>query len=165
MFSGIDRYRLSGMLLRIHTLRSAVATGLSVWLAVLACLMGCTLPSLASASSGKDPSAHENSAAQNSPDLMVGMENCPHHHLGRSAPAKPNDGKPVRGGGMSCCPVEVTVASKPDITKPGIAPAQYFVLLTNVDLVMTRFYRAAENIPLVPRCGRDTLLATQLLRV
>jgi hypothetical protein len=96
---------------------------------------------------------------------MAGMENCPHHHLGGSSPVKPNDGKPVHGGGMSCCPVEVTVASKPDITKARITLAQDFVLLSNVDLVTTRFYHAAENVPLVAHGGRDILLATELLRI
>jgi hypothetical protein len=153
------------MRLPIHTLRSAVAAGLSVWLAVLACLVGCTLPSLASAGSGNAFSAHENSAKQDSPDLMAGMENCPHHHLGGNAPAKPNDGKPVRGGNMSCCPVEVTVTSKPDISKLGITLAQDFVLLANVDRVTTRFHHAVESVPFVLHDGRDTLLKTHLLRI
>jgi hypothetical protein len=165
LFSGIDRYTLSEMLLRIHTLRRAVAAGLSVWLAVLACLMGCTLPSLTHAGSGTGPTAHENSAEPHSSDLMAGMENCPHHHLGGSAPLKPNDGKPVRGDGMSCCPVEVTVAAKPEISKARIILAQDFVSLSKVDLVTIRFYRGAENVPLVPHGGRDILLATQLLRI
>jgi len=153
------------MRLPIHTLRSAAAAGLSVWLAVLACLMGCTLPSLASAGSGNAFSAQANPAKQDSPDLMAGMENCPHHHFGESAPAKPNDGKPVRGDGMSCCPVEVTVAAKPEISKARIILAQDFVSLSKVDLVTIRFYRGAENVPLVPHGGRDILLATQLLRI
>jgi len=149
----------------IHTLRSAVAVGLLVWLAVLACLMGCTLPSLASTRSDKASSPQENPAEQKSPDLMADMENCPHHHFGGSAPAKPKDGKPAPGGDMSCCPVEVTVAPKPDIANLGIALEQDFVLLANVDLVTTRFYRPAETIPLVSHSGRDTLLETHLLRI
>jgi hypothetical protein len=153
------------MRLPIHTLRSTVAVGLSIWLAVLACLMGCTLPSLASSGSGNAFSAHENSAEQDSPDLMAGMENCPHHHFGESAPAKPNDGKPVRGGNISCCPVEVTVASKSDITKFAVTLAQGFVLLANVDLATTRFHHAVESVPSVLRDGRDTLLKTHLLRI
>jgi hypothetical protein len=165
LYWGSDGYTLSRMRLPIHTLRSAAAAGLSVWLAVLACLMGCTLPSLASAGSGNAFSAQANPAKQDSPDLMAGMENCPHHHFGRSAPAKRNDGKPVRGGNTSCCPVEVTVASKPDITKLGITLAQDFVLLANVDLVTTRFHYAVESVPFVLHDGRDTLLKTHLLRI
>ena len=149
----------------IGMLRSMLATGLSVWLAVLACLMGCTLPGLARARSGNASSANENSAKQNVPDLMADMENCPHHHFGGRAPAKPKDGKPARSGNMSCCPVEVTVRSKPDVAKLGIALAQSFVLLANVDLVIPRSYLAPESAPLVSHSGRDTLLETHLLRI
>jgi hypothetical protein len=148
----------------LHTLKSAVAAGLSVWLAVLACLMGCTLPSLASASSVKAPSAHQNSAEQNSTDLMAGMENCP-HHSGGNAPAKPNEPKPVRGGAMSCCPVEVTVTSKPDTVTLHVAPTSDFVLASDFTLATVRFFDSAEFVPPVWHSGRDTLLETQLLRI
>jgi hypothetical protein len=165
MFWRIDGYTLSDMHRPIDVLRSAVATGLSVWLAVLACLMGCTLPGLASAGSRKAASANENSAEQNSPDLMAGMEICPHHHFGGSAPAKPKDSKPAPGGHMSCCPLEVTVTPKPDIIKLRITLVQDFVLLANVELAATQFYHAAQSVPLVPHGGRDTLLETHLLRI
>jgi hypothetical protein len=125
--------------------------------------MGCALPGFASAHSSKASPVHENPAEQNSPDLMADMENCP-HHSGGSAPAKPKDGKPA-GGNMSCCPVEVTVASKPDIAKLGITVAQDFVLLANVDLVTTRFHHAVESVPFALHDGRDTLLKTHLLRI
>lgn len=98
-------------------------------------------------------------------DLMEGMENCPHHHFDGSAPAKPNGDKPVHGGNMPCCPVEVTVAAKPDIAKLGIALPRDFVLLTNADLVTTWVYHATECVPSVWHGGRDTLLATHLLRI
>ena len=165
MYWGIDRYTLSGMCLPIHTLRSAVAIGLSVWLAVVACLMGCTLPNLAGAGSGNAYSAHENLAKRDSPDLVADMENRPHHHFGGSAPANQKDGKPAHSGNMSCCPVEVTVASKPEIAKLGISLAQDFVLLANFDLVTTRFYRSAESDPIISYGGRETLLETHLLRI
>jgi hypothetical protein len=165
LYWGISGYTISGMRLQIHTLRSTVAVGLSVWLAVLACLMGCTLPGLASPRSSKASSVNENPAEQNSPDLMADMESCPHHHFGGSAPAKPKDGKPAGGGNMSCCPVEVTVAAKPDIAKLGITLAQDFVLLANTDLATTRFSHAAESVPHVSHRGRDTLLETHLLRI
>ena len=159
-------YTLSGMRLHIHTLRSAVAVGLSVWLAVLACFMGCALPSFASVSTGKHPSTLPNSAEQNSQDLMADMEGCPHHHQSDGgAPAKRNHGKPVRGGNMSCCPVEVTVASKPDVTKLGITVVQDFLSLANVQPVTTRFYHVVDSVPLVLHSGRVTLLGTHLLRI
>jgi hypothetical protein len=44
----IGGYKLSGMHLPFSTCRAVIATGTSLWMAVLACLMGCTVPILAS---------------------------------------------------------------------------------------------------------------------
>src|SRR5271155_44331 len=136
------------MRLRIHTFRAAVATGLSLWMAVLACLVGCTVPALANSGPSRTPSVvagpsfstapsfdtaltQENAADQNEAALMANMENCPHHSSGRSSgnvPAKQNGPTPVPGGRMSCCPVEITIASKPDIATQRIEVASDFVL-------------------------------------
>jgi hypothetical protein len=158
----------------IKTLRSALGAGLSLWLAVLACLMGCTLPSLANSgplsfsttnvSTTNPASLPANSAGSNQADLMAGMENCP-HHSGSNVPAKHDDRKPVRGGGMSCCPVEVTVASKPDIATLQISPARAFVLQSHFNLATVRFDHAVQFVPSVWHSGRDTLLETHLLRI
>jgi hypothetical protein len=153
----------------IKSLRSTLSAGLSLWLAVLACLMGCTLPSLPSSRplnvSTTNPSSRPaNSAESSQTDLMAGMENCP-HHSGGNAPAKHDDRKPVRGGGMSCCPVEVTVASKPNLTALQISFAHCFVLESHFSLPTVRFYHSAELVPSVWHSGRDTLLETHLLRI
>jgi hypothetical protein len=105
---------------------------------------------------------------------MAGMENCP-HHSGGNAPAKPGPAKPdptksnnpkrVPGGGMSCCPVEVTVASKPDKVRLEIAPAGNFVLAPDLRLAPIRFFHSVELVPPAWQSGRDTLLATPLLRI
>jgi len=160
----MDGYRLYGMRFRYHTFRAALAAGISLWMAVLACLMGCTLPSLANPGLVSASSIHENSAEQGQPDLMANMENCP-HHSGSNAPAKQNGGKPVRGGGMSCCPVEVTVASKPDTVIQRVAATRDFVLESGFSLMTIRFFHSMEIVPLFRHSGRDTLLETQLLRI
>lgn len=147
-----------------HTLRAVLATGVSLWMAVLACLMGCTVPILATPGATKAPTAHENSAEQNQPDLMADMPNCPHHSAG-NAPAKPNQSAPVRGGGMSCCPVEVTVTPKPAAVTLHIAPASDFVLASDFTLAIIRNFHSVEFVPPVWHSGRDTLLETQLLRI
>jgi hypothetical protein len=152
-----------------RTFRTAVATVISLWMAVLACLMGCTLPSLAnsgpvSVSATNPSSIPANSADESRTDLIAGMENCP-HHSGGNAPAKQNDHKPVRGGEMSCCPVEVTLASKPDIATLQISPARSFVLQSHFSLTTVGFYHAVEFVPSVWHSGRDTLLETHLLRI
>jgi hypothetical protein len=149
---------------RFHMFRAVVATGVSLWLAVLACLMGCTLPTLAGSDSANAPSIHEKSAEQSQPDLMAGMENCP-HHSGSNSPSKPRDGRPTHGGGMSCCPVEVTVASKPVTATLPIAPARDLVLNASFNLKAVRFFTFAEFVPPLQRSGRDTLLETHLLRI
>ena len=172
-----------------------MAAGLSLWLAALACLVGCTIPIIANAGSIHATTIHntrslrearsiqENSAEQDQPgepDLMAGMANCP-HHPGGNAPAKPgpaksaptgppgptksNDPKPVPGGGMSCCPVEVTVASKPDTVRLEIAPAGNFVLAPDLRLTIIRFFHSVEFVPPTWNSGRDTLLETHLLRI
>ena len=167
-----------------HAFRIAVAAGLSLWLAALACLVGCTIPIIANAGSIHATTIHntrsrhettsirENSAEQDQPgqpDLMAGMANCP-HHSGGNAPAKPdpiksNNPKRVPGGGMSCCPVEVTVASKPDTVRLEIAPARNFVLAPDLRLTTVRFFHSVEFVPPAWHNGRDTLLETHLLRI
>jgi hypothetical protein len=154
---------------RLQSFRAAVATVVSLWMAVLACVMGCTLPSLGNSgannpSSGNAAAVRANSGEQSQTDVMAGMKNCP-HHSGGNAPAKRNERKPVRGGGMSCCPVEVTVASKPERATLQISSARSFVLESHFSLLTVRFYHAAELVPSVWQSGRDTLLETHLLRV
>jgi hypothetical protein len=70
---------------------------------------------------------------------MANMENCP-HHSGSNGPAKHNNGKPVRGGSMSCCPVEATIASKPDTVIQVVAAAHDFVLESDFGLMTVRFF-------------------------
>jgi len=152
------------MRLRFPTFRAAVAAGLSVWMAVLACLIGCTVPILANSGSINPSSTHQDSTKQSQPDLMADMPDCP-HHSGGNAPAKQNDPKPVRGGGKSCCPVEVTVTSKPVAAKLQIAPAGDFVLAPDFSLATIRSFHSAEFVPPVWHSGRDTLLETGLLRI
>jgi hypothetical protein len=154
--------------------RAAIATLVYLWMAVLACLMGCTLPSLANsgplnvsktnASSLPANAREQNQADHGQPDLMADMENCPHHSAGNT-PAQHPDRKPVRGGGMSCCPVEVTLASKPDIATLQISPAHYFVLQPHFSLAHVRFRDSGEFVPSLWHSGRDTLLETHLLRI
>ena len=171
-----------------HAFRTAVAAGLSVWLAALACLVGCTMPVLANAGpvttyiqatraiadtrSGRQNSAGQDRSSQ--PDLMAGMANCP-HHSGGSVPSKEGSAKPgsskqdspkrVPGGGMSCCPVEVTVAAKPDTVRLEIAPAGGSPLARDLSLTPIRYFHAVEFVPPAWHSGRDTLLETHLLRI
>jgi hypothetical protein len=147
-----------------HTFRAAVAAGVSLWMAALACFIGCTLPNFANIPDlFKTRSIHENSARQSQPDLMANMENCPHHSASNAAPKQSNR-KPVRGG-MSCCPVEVTVASKPVTVVPRVTASHDFVLNADFSSMTVRFFHSMGFAPPLSRSGRDTLLETQLLRI
>jgi hypothetical protein len=152
------------MLSPLYSFRAVLAAGVSLWIAVLACLMGCTVPVLTSFGPNNPPLARESSAGRNQPDVMADMPNCPHHSRG-TVPAKSNGGKPVRSGVMSCCPVEVTVTSKPDTITLHIAPANDFVLASEFTLATIRLFHSAQFVQPVWHSGRDKLLETQLLRI
>src|SRR5271168_4599249 len=152
------------MYLPLQTFKSAIATVISLWMAVLACFMGCALPALANSGPIHTSSIQKSVDEHSQPGPMANMAGCP-HHSGGNAPEKPSDRKPVPTGGMSCCPLEVTVGPKANTATLGITLAQAFVLVSNFNLVTVRFYRSVEIIPAVWHTGRDTLLETHLLRV
>jgi hypothetical protein len=138
-----------------HIMKAGMATVVSLWMAVLACALGCqqqTFPTIADASAG-----------QSQLRLMINMENC--HHSGGPSPAQPKDGKPNSNNGVSCCPLEVTLIQKWDTTALGIALAHDFVPSSDFDLLVPRFSEPVEFAPPILRSGRDTLLQTHLLRI
>jgi hypothetical protein len=151
-----------------HTLKAAMATIISLWMAVLACFMGRALPALANSGSIHSlfhaDSIQKNVAEESQPGPIADMESCPHHSGGK-VPGKPSDREPVPGGRMSCCPLEITVAPKWDMATLEIVPARDLVLASHFDLVTVRFYSSVELVPSVWHSGRDTLLQTRLLRV
>ena len=131
-----------------HTFKVWMSTFISLWVAVLACFMGCALPVLAD---------------QHHPGPMANMDCC---HSGGKSPEKPTNGKSAPNQhGMSCCPLEVTVASKLDAATTAIAPPQYFVLASNLILATVQLHYSLELVPIVWHSGRDTLLETRLLRI
>jgi hypothetical protein len=146
-----------------HTFKSGMATVISLWMAILACFMGCTQPALANSGSINASSMQENLADQSQSGPMASRENC--HHSGGNSPVEPNDGKPVPVGGISCCPLEVRVTPKLDTATLGIAPTRDFVLASNFNLVTIRFYYSVVFVLSVWHSGRDTLLETHLLRI
>src|SRR5277367_387357 len=103
------------MRLTLHTFKGWLATIISLWMAVLACLMGCTLPALADSHASHVSAIAKSEAGtiaespagspakRGEPEPMADMECC--HHSGGKSPVKPGDGKPVPGGRMSCCPL------------------------------------------------------------
>jgi len=166
------------MRLTFNSLRPVVAAGVSLWIGVLACVMGCALPVVAHAG-GHDLARSQGGAAQSDASPMAGMENCPHHSLGKvpasgtvpaggKGPGRPADGKSPGGsmpGRMSCCPPEVTVAPKSHYSAPAIVVVASFGVASPLQLSASWFSSFVELVPPVIHSGRDTLLQTRLLRV
>jgi len=151
------------MRLTLHTMKAGMATALSLWLAVLACVMGCTLPVLANSPVAVASSDRENTANHSHSGLMADMESC-HHSAGNSS-LPPGDQQPASNGAVSCCPLEITVTQKWDIAKLRIAPATDFALSSEFHFWITRFSSTAEFAPSILHNGRDTLLESHLLRI
>ncbi len=148
----------------LQILKAGTATGVSLWIAVLACLMGCTQPALASSPAIVDASSRrEDSAGHTQSGLTADMENC--HHTGGNSSVPPKDRKPASNGPVSCCPLEITVTQKWDTTKLEIAPARDFVPSSDFRFEAVRFSGPVELVESVWRSGRDTLLETHLLRI
>jgi hypothetical protein len=66
---------------------------------------------------------------------------------------------------MSCCPVEVTLASKPQPVTLHVALTTHPLLIEDFTPATVRVFHATEFAPLLQHNGRDTLLQTQLLRI
>ena len=147
-----------------YILKAGTATGVALWMAVLACLMGCMQPALASSQTIADASAsRENSANHRQSELMADMQSC--HHSGGDSSVPPNDKKPSSNGSVSCCPLEITVTPKWDATKLGIAPARSFVTVSDFHFEVARFSSPVGFAQPISHSGRDTLLETHLLRI
>jgi hypothetical protein len=147
-----------------HIIEAGMATAVSLWMAVLACVMGCTQPVLASSPTILDVSSIKKSLSNHgSSDLMADMESC--HHSGGNSSAPPSDRKSAPNGALSCCPFEVTLKQKWDATKLGIARTLEFAPSSGFHFKLLRFSSLAEFPQPISHSGRDTLLETHLLRI
>ena len=146
------------------TLKAGVASAVSLWMAVLVCVTGCTQPVLASSPSRIDASPASGSLASGDDSaLMADMGDC--HHADRNSSVPPHDRKPAPGSAVSCCPLEVTLTHKPDTTAPKIVFTGDIVSSSDFHSVVTRFWRPGEFAQSTWPSGRDTLLQTHLLRI
>jgi len=147
----------------LHTMKVGMAAALSLWLAVLACVMGCTLPVLANSQVAPASSTQKDSADRSQSGLMAEMENC--HHSDSISSVPPGNKQPASNGAVSCCPLQITVTRKWDVAKLRIAPAPDFALSSDFHFEIARFSSPAEFAPSISHSGRDTLLETHLLRI
>ena len=147
----------------LHAMKAGMATVLSLWIAILACVMGCTLPVLANTRAAAPSSPQENLPSHTHSGLMADMENC--HHSGGNSSVPPGDKQPASNGALSCCPLEITVTQKWDTAKLRIVPAPDFALSSDFHFEISRFSSPAEFAQVISHKGRDTLLESHLLRI
>jgi hypothetical protein len=152
------------MHLTLHTAKAGVATVVSLGMAVLGCLLGCMQPAASSSDGFFDsPASWNTSADPSQPMPMADGEIC--HGFGGNSSLPPSDRKPVSNGPLSCCPLEVTVIQKWDTASLEIAPPQELAAALIFPFVLSRVFGSTEFAPPISHSGRDSLLATHLLRI
>ena len=135
--------------------RSVTAITLSLWLGVLACLLGCAKPA------GAAPQQHSSSAKDltTCPDGKGNADDscCQHGHDGA--------GKKSHHA-MSCCPTETALTQK---KTTAAAPAVFVdvaaLALPGADAPAVVLETARSSVPVVSLTGRDILRQVHVLRI
>jgi hypothetical protein len=143
-------------------LRSVTATALSLWLGVLACVLGCAKPSAASTSASALETQVSGLSAAPCPDggCDAGQPRCRHGH-------DPADGsEKSEHNSISCCPAETALIQKQNVAPPASAHL-YVAVLMLPDFHPSNFVSAnASAGPSTPwPSGRDILLQVHVLRI
>jgi hypothetical protein len=141
-------------------LRSAAATTLSLWLGVLACVLGCAKPSAASALAPETQVSGLSAAP--CPDRGGDAEQpcCRHGH-------DPADGSEKNEHhSISCCPAETALIQKQNIVPPAAAQL-YVAVLMLPDFHPSNFVsaNASASPSTLWHSGRDILLQVHVLRI
>ncbi len=145
-------------------MKAVLAVAVSLWMADLVCVMGCTqvapvsLPGIVDSSFGQ-----KNAASYSEPDLLEDVPSC--HHTGGHSSLPPNDRKPASNAPASCCPLEVTVIQKSNTLGIRTVTVRDSALSTDFYFGIVSFSGRSEFVPSISHSGRDTLLETQLLRI
>jgi len=143
--------------MRPFGLRSMTATALSLWLGVLACLLGCARPAVAL----PKQSQHHEIGALNCPerDGDAGDSCCKHgHNQNRSG----KDGQHT----MSCCPTETALIQKQNAALPMVVHFFAAVLaLVDFEAATFAFGDAASGESVPWHAGRDILSRVHILRI
>jgi hypothetical protein len=131
-------------------MRSITATALSLWLGLLACLLGCATPMKAGQHRSPTPGVQ-------CPERDDAGDSCCQHHPGTS--------EKNRHYAMSCCPTETALTQKQNLTVPALAV--FVVVLLPLDLNVSVFdfvhSRSGDAIPW--QTGRDILQQVHVLRI
>jgi hypothetical protein len=142
-------------------LRSWMATGLSLWLGFLACVLGCAQPVLGSETSSHTRVFALNPAANEGGNGEMGDAGpCCHHGRGASSKKKPV------AQTVSCCLLDAALMQKQDPVSRLRGHWPVAVLLLSVfqpSFPLSASHR--EDAPTVWHAGRDVLLQTHILRI
>jgi len=131
-------------------LRSMTSVALAIWMAVLACLVGCG-QMFAQSHASADFSGTEQVAAE--------MPACHHSHSSTPIPQKKQDSSSV-----SCClPDAISQKSNPSVPQVGAAEAPVPSVQFHVPDAVCSVTANPPNVR--SHRGRDTLLKTSLLRI
>jgi hypothetical protein len=138
-------------------LRPVAATVLSLWLGVLACLLGCATP--ASASTERRQASEVGAVNCSNRDMEVGDSCCQHGH-------NPGGSEKNRHHEVSCCPTETVLIQKRNLTSPALTHL-FAAVLTLVNLHPSGYVPARTNASPAPvwQSGRDILLQVHVLRI
>ena len=141
-------------------LRSVTATALSLWLGVLACVLGCAKPSAAF------PLVPETQVS------VLKATPCPDRGGDPEEPCCHHGHNPANGSGknehhsISCCPSETALIQKQTVV-PHVSAHLYVALLMLGTFHSSSFVLANANAsPSTPwHSGRDILLQVHVLRI
>ena len=141
-------------------LRSVTATALSLWLGVLACVLGCATPSAASPAAPETQVSGLNAVPCPDRGGDVGEPCCPHGH-------NPGGGSEKnQHRSISCCPAETALIQKQNAVPPASAHLDVVVLmLPNFHASNFVSAHASASPSTLGHSGRDILLQAHLLRI
>jgi len=142
------------------SLRSMTATALSLWLGILACVLGCAKPSAAS------PLAPETQVSG------LGAAPCPDRGSDAEEPCCRHGHNPADGSeknkhrSISCCPTETALIQKQNVVPPSSAHL-YVAVLMLPNFHPSNFVSANESASpsTLWHSGRDILLQVHVLRI
>jgi hypothetical protein len=137
-------------------LRPATATVLSLWLGVLACLLGCIKTASASPQGNQ---ASEVGALNCPAGREVGDPCCQQGH-------NPAGSEKNRHHEISCCPAETALIQKQNFTSP-VLTYLFAAVLMSVNLRTSSLVSDSTNASPATlwQCGRDILLQVHVLRI
>src|SRR5271170_3368967 len=143
--------------MKLLTLRSVTATALSLWLGVVACLLGCAMPQTAHAGT---PGAQGSAAPCPTRHGDADESCCAHGHTPARNPDKSGHHR------MSCCPTEAALVQKQSLAAPALAHPHVAPLTLPAFDSSSRSPANREPSPsAVGHAGREILLRVHLLRI